>query len=130
MAGITSGIHWDYIRRKIETESDIAEQIELLPVSAKFFKKHQPTGTQINSLLAGPGGKASGFALATVKAGSIALASVRMRVNRAAGAKLATRTSAAVLANMIESENKQMAEAIRKTGGVPPSIGNGNGPKA
>src|SRR5262245_20410487 len=128
--GIASAIHWDYIRRKIE--HGIAQggiQTELLPLAAAFFKKHRQPGVSINALLAGPGGKAAGFAIATVEDGKIALATVQLRINQQTGARDATRTKAGLLANALDTENKQVAGQIRKTAGVPSAIQNGNGPK-
>src|SRR4051794_25468251 len=77
LLGVEAAIYWDYIRRKIETEgmADKTEKkIELLPVSAAFFKRRRKHNMGLNSLLAGPGGKAAGFALATIDGGQIALA--------------------------------------------------------
>jgi hypothetical protein len=124
--GIASAIHWDYIRRRIE--QGIAESgnaTELLPLAAAFFKRHRASGDSINSLLAGPGGKSAGFALATIEDGKIALATVQLRVNQQEGARKAIRNRADNLAETLATENQGIASQIRQIAGIQKLSGKG-----
>lgn len=130
LQGVSSAIHWDYIRRRIETGIKAGGiETKLLPVAAAIFKKHRAPGVNINTLIAGPGGKSAGYALATIDGGKIALAVVQLRMNQTSGARAATRTRAEILAKSVESESQQIAGQIRQAGGVPPTLSNGNGQK-
>ena len=95
LLGVSAAIYWDYIRRRIETGFDDGNghAISLLPVSHQFFKRQRKANMSLNSLLAGPGGKAAGFALATIDGGQIALASITLRANQASGADAANKNS-------------------------------------
>jgi len=103
LLGVSAAIYWDYIRRKIETGYDdaVGQSVALLPVSGAFFKRARKQNMSLNSLLAGPGGKAAGFALATIDGGQIALASITLRINQVEGADKATKVRAAALAKSI-----------------------------
>ena len=124
LLGVGAAIYWDYIRFRIENTMTLGEgdeKIELLPVSATFFKRRRKHNMGLNSLLAGPGGKAAGFALATVDGGQIALATVVLRKNQLNGAKDANRERARNLAKTLD-EAEEIANAIRKAGDVIPTF--------
>ena len=118
LTGVSAAIYWDYIRRRIEQGGSVPTQAKLLPVATAYFKKRRQKDTPINALLAGPGGKAAGFALATVEGGTIALASITIRVNQSNGAKHASQNDATLIARDLEAVNQTIAQAIRKKAGL------------
>lgn len=123
LAGVANAIYWDYIRRKIENYTITDETgspigVELLPVSTAVFRRWKPN-MKINSMLAGPGGKCAGYALASFNGGQLALASVGLRINQVNGAAKATRDRAAV---MVKSLDSKTAESIRAVAGLPKQI--------
>ena len=123
--GIEAAVYWDYIRRKIEhggMSAHDAKEMELLPVSSMFFRRRRKKGMSLNSLLAGPGGKAAGFALATINDGQIALATVTVWRNRKNGMVDAARKRGDLLASALDDVDGKVADRIRGTVGLPPTI--------
>ena len=121
--GIADAIYWDYIRRKLENGGLTTvggQKLELLPVSGLFFKHRRPKGTSINSVLAGPGGKAAGFATATVEGGVIALHTIKLRVAQTDGLRKATEEAAESCAKTLGTANDAIANAIRQQVGHDP----------
>jgi len=124
LEGVANAIYWDYIRRRIETGGIADEQghkvkVSLLPVSTAVFKRKRTPHMSLNHMLAGPGGKCAGYALASINGGQIALASVGLRVSQVNGAAKATRDRAEIMADTLDSK---IATSIRSVAGIAPPI--------
>jgi hypothetical protein len=72
----------------------------------------------LNSLLAGPGGKAAGYALATIEDGKVALAAVTIWRNQKNGLDDAAKQRGGLLANTLLDANAVVAGQIRATVGL------------
>lgn len=124
--GIAQAVYWDYIRRKIENGGMMAAGgavMQLLPVSPTFFKVKLRKHKTLNSLLAGPGGKSAGFALATIDGGTIALAAAEVWHHRGVGMVEAARKRAGLMADQLDDAfSIEKADEMRNVVGLPKKL--------